>query len=1089
MLVKSWNCTGLQPKLRTQYFRRWLADADIACLQETFVTSVRVGGFQVFVKPARTAPANQQRRPIGGLATLISSQLGAAFKFDLCDAFDYEGVESLCVRFTKIDACRDDLPSVFYVFNLYVVAQPPAFDFNGFYVALDCFLNLHECPVVLAGDFNAHLHPLSFTALPNARDRDFREFVARLDGGGVQIHPFTDQEVRKPTFISKKGCTVIDYVMVRGAPCSGFERVDLTSKGHRALQISVDWPQVQVSEMRDRTSYRRHFRLPPPQEFFDAFSSGYGLSSCADFLRVGVSHVFCFFVLLVGQLFLVALPSTRESWLEPWHRYLSRAELAKLLNLEKVVFDLLAGAQLGVAPLGLTEKSAELAATRRKLHSLATRRLFEEVRGSDSDPGKFWGFVRRFRTESGQDVLPINSLVKHFSAVFNRVGDPIPLVFCENFFAPTDSVLDSPFTLDELESVFRGLDRGTAPGVSGIGNDVLRDLYGLPGGPSFFLHLFNACLEGGSVPDAWRCTEIFLLYKGKGDVFDPGSYRGIGLMESSLKVFEKLLYNRLMAWAVEKGLIPDCQFGIRARAGTLDAVFVFFTLIAKYVFALKSQLYVSLIDFQRAFPSVQRSLLIDKLGSMGVSTNTFSLRSGAKVTREFPVITGLREGSVLSPLLFSLLMADIQSFVLRPFSRDEFLKKDPSLNGIPTPGLLYADDLVLFCLTGDLLRARLARLARYAEDNNLTVNVSKCEVVVFGRLRCRQGFKFRGQLLPMRDSCKYLGVWLDRDGSSCSLGGAIKGKFVSAVPVFFALCRKLRLSRLDLVFRLANSLLFSLLYGVEFLGCLDVVRKCEEAWWAGVRSFYGLPNGVSKVFLLLLFPRFSLLHRAVLARYSLLLRAARPVDTIFPEAVIEDRSRLFPVYRVGFSQGTKEWSEQLGLERGLLFSPLRTDIVEALESRRQRELDSAWESFSSMASTRYVAAFFPNRAMFHPVMTEASRLSKLGLRVVVLAFSGALFLSYFKTRSCFDCRVHFSAEHFFTCPALGPDISGVFRGLVMRSEWRGAVALVLSRFQVIVHRWRGGALLQEESELFSLMVLEEMEEEEEPERSIQPLFS
>jgi hypothetical protein len=59
----------------------------------------------------------------------------------------------------------------------------------------------------------------------------------------------------------------------------------------------------------------------------------------------------------------------------------------------------------------------------------------------------------------------------------------------------------------------------------------------------------------------------------------------------------------------------------------------------------------------------------------------------------------------------------------------------------------------------------------------------------------------------------------------------------------------------------------------------------------------------------------------------------------------------------------------------------------------------------------------------------------------------------------------------------------------MRSEWRGAVALVLSRFQVIVHRWRGGALLQEESELFSLMVLEEMEEEEEPERSIQPLFS
>jgi hypothetical protein len=148
-------------------------------------------------------------------------------------------------------------------------------------------------------------------------------------------------------------------------------------------------------------------------------------------------------------------------------------------------------------------------------------------------------------------------------------------------------------------------------------------------------------------------------------------------------------------------------------------VFVFYTLIAKYVGLQGSQLFVALIDFQEAFPSVNRALLIEKLGNLGVSDkfcrclcaifyrNTFSIRSGDKVTSEYTVTTGLREGSVLSPLLFSLFISDIRDEVLRPFSRGDFLKQDPRLNKVPIPGLLYADDLVLFCLSGDLLRERL----------------------------------------------------------------------------------------------------------------------------------------------------------------------------------------------------------------------------------------------------------------------------------------------------------------------------------------------------------------------------------------------
>jgi hypothetical protein len=155
------------------------------------------------------------------------------------------------------------------------------------------------------------------------------------------------------------------------------------------------------------------------------------------------------------------------------------------------------------------------------------------------------------------------------------VSDPVPVVFSGH--SPCkDEKLDKPFDVEELESALRELSRGTAPGSTGIGNNILLDVSKLPGALDFMLNLFNACLEGAELPVIWRCTEIFLLYKGKGLLTDPGSYRGIALMDSCLKLYERLLYARLAPWAASRGIIPDCQFGFRAGAGTMDAIFVFF---------------------------------------------------------------------------------------------------------------------------------------------------------------------------------------------------------------------------------------------------------------------------------------------------------------------------------------------------------------------------------------------------------------------------------------------------------------------------------------------------------------------------------
>ncbi len=1081
MIVKTWNCTGLAGKLKLRVFRNWLGGADIAAIQETFLTdnSLRVPGFQQFSRPATYGPGGKKYRGRGGLVTLVSSQLSSAFSVSRVEDLQFQGLECLCLKFDKIGA-RDDLPAEFIVLNVYVTAQPAPFDYGAFFFALEAYFMAFGCPVVVLGDFNAHLR-VSPSSLPTARDRDFQEFVLRMGDTGFQHFP-SGADLDIPTFISGQGCTVIDYLMVRGAPCSAFKHEDLSDKGHRALRLQIDWPPTTLTALQDRTSYRRHFRVQPSEGLFGDFSAVHGLKGVHDFIRYGLTRVFSLFVLTLGSLFSVARGPRGGSGGEPWHRYLSEVELRPLLLLEGEVAALLSRARLGLPPEGLSEKSAELRALRRSLHSRATERLFGDVKGSAGDPTRFWAFVKKFRVSDEQGVLPIDTLVHHFSAVFNRMSDPIPVVFVGRYPCEDDA-LDAPFVIEELDRAMGELSRGTAPGGTGVGNDVLLELYKVPGASDFFLNLFNACLEGAELPAVWRCTEIFLLYKGKGLLTDPGSYRGIALMDSCLKLYERLLYGRLAPWAASRDLIPDCQFGFRSGASTLDAIFVFTTLLAKYVGLQSSQMYVALIDFQKAFPSVNRALLIEKLGALGVSDkfrrglcaifycNTFSIRMGEKVTAPLPVTTGLREGSVLSPLLFSLFISDVTGEVLRPFDRREFLKQDPSLNGVPIPGLLYADDLVLFCLTGDLLRERLRRLGDFAGKNQLTVNVSKCEVVVFGAHRSGVGrFRYNGQEMPLRKSCKYLGVWLDADRTDRSLRNAILEKFQGAVPVFFGLCRRLRIFGLDRVFSLAQALLFSLLYGAEFLGNMEVIKRCELAWWSGIRKFYGLPNGVSNATLLLLFPRFSLVHRVLRAKSSISLRALRALPTVFPEALFYDRGLLFERHRRGFLQSIKDWGLVLGLPE--LYGA--NDCAEAssmLEEAQQVFLDGTWDTFARMPSTNLAATILANRANFRQVSLRASRFSRNGLRVFLLAITGSFAQSYIKTRACHTCGVNFSFEHLLSCPHLGSDITDILREAALTEDWDHFISLIFGRFQVFVHLHMGGQAMvdQDLCELFQAL--------------------
>lgn len=112
--------------------------------------------------------------------------------------------------------------------------------------------------------------------------------------------------------------------------------------------------------------------------------------------------------------------------------------------------------------------------------------------------------------------------------------------------------------------------------------------------------------EYEEISQDWRDALICKLYKGKGDVSDCSSYRGISLLSSAGKTLVHIINCRLSKLA-EKYL-PESQCDFRPGRDTNDAMFVVKQLQEK---SLEHQrpLYICFVDLEKAFDRVPREAL------------------------------------------------------------------------------------------------------------------------------------------------------------------------------------------------------------------------------------------------------------------------------------------------------------------------------------------------------------------------------------------------------------------------------------------------------------------------------------------------
>ena len=113
------------------------------------------------------------------------------------------------------------------------------------------------------------------------------------------------------------------------------------------------------------------------------------------------------------------------------------------------------------------------------------------------------------------------------------------------------------------------------------------------------------------MPKEWRMGLIVPIWMRKGDVHDPGKYRGITLLNQVLRLLDRVL--DAMIRRIVEGDFGEEQQEFRKGRGTADGMYVLRQIVEKRL-EIQGSMALAFIDLEKAFDTVPREMVMVTLG-------------------------------------------------------------------------------------------------------------------------------------------------------------------------------------------------------------------------------------------------------------------------------------------------------------------------------------------------------------------------------------------------------------------------------------------------------------------------------------------
>ena len=341
-----------------------------------------------------------------------------------------------------------------------------------------------------------------------------------------------------------------------------------------------------------------------------------------------------------------------------------------------------------------------------------------------------------------------NRWAEHFSTLLNRPSTVDPTALQQVPQQPALDDLDLPPSMDELTKAIKQTNSGRASDKYGIPAEIYKAA--VPRAKGVFLDIIQRIWDLEKMPEDFRDALIVALYKNKGSKADCGNYRGISLLSIAVKIFARIVLNRLIK--VSEANLPEAQCRFRPGRSTVDMIFTVRQVQEKCL-EQNLDLYSVFIDLTKAFDTVNREALWDVLTRYGCPRKfiqiirlfhvdiTGQVLSNGEQSDPFSISNGVKQGCVLAPVLFNLFFTcvlrqaagnmdegvyvrfryDGSIFDLRRLSA-----KTKTLNSLIQEAL-FADDCALMVhKPGDL---QAAMLNSSNASKQLTISLGKTEVI------------------------------------------------------------------------------------------------------------------------------------------------------------------------------------------------------------------------------------------------------------------------------------------------------------------------------------------------------------------------